>query len=826
VSAVQDAALARTWGSPATLRGFLGAVNHKAVGMRFIVTAFVFLLVGGVEALLMRTQLALPLLGVIGPQTYNELFTMHGTTMMFLFAVPMLEGLGSYFVPLMLGTRDMPFPRLNAFGYWAFLFGALFLHASFFVGAAPDGGWFAYVPLTRAEFSPPPGLDFWLLGVTFVEIAGVVFAIEMIVLVLKQRAPGMALSRMPLFAWTMLATAFTMLFAFPPLIVASILLELDRKVGTVFYDPTAGGDPILWQHLFWFFGHPDVYILFLPAAGIVSMIIPAFVRRRIAGYSFLVAATLITALLSFGVWVHHMYAVGLPLLTMSFFAAASLLFAVPNGIQYFAWTATIWRGATVVWRTPFLFVVGFLVIFLLGGVTGLMVAITPFDWQVHDSFFVVAHFHYVLIGGVVFPFLAGLHYWWPKLTGRMPSEVLGRWSFWLTFVGFNATFFVQHFLGLLGMPRRVYTFLPGLGWDWWNLISTLGAYMLGAGIALFGANLVWAWIRGAPAPPDPWGGTSLEWATSSPPPPYNFRTLPSVVSREPMWDDPPQVADAVAGWTEPLVEPVEGRREVLGTTELDAEPEEVFDLPQQSHWPLWTALAVAALLLGVLIDAYWLAVLGLLAAAGSTAAWLWPSSRRHGITTGSPRDRVRAGARPVGWWGSIVTLGALASGYGALVASYLYLRAANDEWPPEGVSRPALGVPLLLALLLLGSAGAVVLARMSAARGGSILLGGALSLAAVLGAAAVAVGAFEAAGLELGVSDHVYGSLFHVLLASAGALLVAGLCVLLAAAARAFGGHFDGGAHLTVAVASHLWLFGVGAALTLLALLYLVPYAW
>ena len=828
MSAPAHVALTRAWDTPSTLRGFLGAVNHKAVGMRFIVAAFVFLLIGGAEAVLMRLQLALPLLGVLGPQTYNELMTMHGTTMMFLFAVPMLEGLGSYFVPLMLGTRDMPFPRLNAFGFWCFLFGGLFLHASFLVGQAPDTGWFMYTPLTREEFTPHLGADFWLLGVTFVEIAGLVFAIEMIVLVLKQRAPGMALSRMPLFPWSMLATAFIMLFAFPPLIVGSILLELDRKVGTLFYDPGGGGDPLLWQHLFWFFGHPDVYILFLPAAGIVSTIIPTFVRRPISGYTFLVAATILTALLSFGVWVHHMYATGLPLLTLSFFAAASVLFAIPNGMQYFSWLATIWRGATVVWRTPMLFVAGFLVIFLLGGVTGVMVAVVPFDWQVHDSFFVVAHFHYVLIGGVVFPFFGGLHYWWPKLTGRMPSETLGRWAFWLMFAGFQLTFFVQHFLGFFGMPRRVYTYLPGLGWDVWNLISSAGAIVLAAGVGVFAVNLVRAWARGPAALDDPWGGGTLEWATTSPPQQYNFAQIPVVRSREPLWDEPlPEAtATALSGWTEPLVDPVDGRREVLGTSELDAEPEEVYDLPQQSYHPLWTALGVAVLLLGILVDAYWLAVAGLLAALAAWIGWMWPSSARIGITTGSPREGARAAPRPAGWWGSVLTLGALASGYAALVASYLYLRAGNDEWPPGDAGAPGLGLPLLLAALLAGGGGAALLARVAARRGRRFPLAGVLGLSVLLGGAALALIAIAGGRVEIAPDEHVWGSLHVVLLGAAGVIVAAAVVCAMLAAARAWAGHVDAQRHLAVTIAVHVWLFAAATSLVLLATLYLTPRAW
>ncbi len=444
--------LTRTWASPPGIAGWLSAVTHKQIGTRYITTAFVFFLVGGIQALFMRIQLGTPENTFLDPAVYNQIFTMHGTTMMFLFAVPILEGFGNYLVPLMIGTRDLPFPRMNAFGYWCFLFGGLFLYSSFLAGAVPDDGWFAYVPLSSDEFSPGLNMDFWLLGITFVEISGIAAAIELIVAIFKQRAPGMSVNRMPLFVWNILVMGFMIVFGFPPLIAGSVLLESDRTFGTHFFNASQGGDPLLWQHLFWIFGHPEVYIMLLPAVGMVSMIVPTFSRRPIVGYIWVALAAVAIGFVSFGLWVHHMFAVGIPLLAMSFFTAASLMITIPSGVQIFAWIATIWSGRGLVLRTPFLFVLGFFVNFILGGFTGVMVAVVPFDWQVHDTFFVVAHFHYVLIGGVVFPLFGGLYYWLPKMTGRLLDERLGQLNFWLVFIGFNLTFFPMHLSGLWGMP--------------------------------------------------------------------------------------------------------------------------------------------------------------------------------------------------------------------------------------------------------------------------------------------------------------------------------------------------------------------------------------
>src|SRR5215211_2498634 len=471
------ARLSRTWGTASGPIGALSTVDHKIIGRRYLITTFLFLFLAGLAAVAMRLQLAQPESKLIGPDLYNQLFTMHGSTMMFLFAVPVMEAFAIYLVPLMVGTRNIAFPRLNAFSYWIYLFGGCFLWISFLLNIGPDVGWFAYVPLSGPEFSPGKRADTWAQMITFTEVAALAVAVEIIVTVFKQRAPGMSLDRIPVFVWSMLVTSFLVLFAMPAVMVASTTLILDRLVGTHIYNPAEGGDALLWQHLFWFFGHPEVYIIFLPGTGMVSAIVVTFARRPMVGYLLAVLSLIATGFLSFGLWVHHMFTTGLPQLGASFFTATSMLIAVPSGIQIFCWIATLWDGRPV-FRTPLLFVLGFIVIFVIGGLSGVMVASVPLDSQVHDTYFVVAHFHYVLIGGAVFPLMGAIYYWFPKVTGRMLSERLGKWNFWLAFIGFNVAFFPMHVLGLQGMPRRVYTYLPEMGWGPLNRLASVGALIL------------------------------------------------------------------------------------------------------------------------------------------------------------------------------------------------------------------------------------------------------------------------------------------------------------------------------------------------------------
>jgi len=612
--------LERLWARPPGFVGWLSAVNHRAVGARYIVTAGIFFLLAGIQALVMRAQLAQPGLELLTPEQYNQFFTMHGSTMMFLFAVPMMEGIGIYLIPLMIGARDMAFPRLNAFGYWVYLIAGTTLYIGFFFGHAPDAGWFNYPPFSSTAYSPGVGIDFWVTTITFIEVAALVAAVEILVTILKVRAAGMSMGRAPLFVWSQLIMAIMIIFAMPPLILASVMLGLDRMVGSHFFNAAAGGDPVLWQHLFWIFGHPEVYIILIPALGIVSAVITIFARRPIIGYTPIVASMVAIGFLSFGLWVHHMYAVGLPIMGLNFFAAASMMIAIPSGVQIFCWLATVWKGKPVL-AAPMLYVLGFIFIFVLGGLTGVMVASVPFDWQVHDSHFIVAHMHYVLVGGVVFPLLAGFHLWYPKVTGYMLSERLSRWAFWIIFISFNVTFFPLHELGFRGMPRRVYTYLPDLGWGNLNLLATVAAFGLGIGFLIFLINLLWSPIRGRRAGPDPWGGDTLEWATESPPPLYNFAVLPVVHGRYPLWEP--------AGLTDPriqgmeLYDPEHPQRETLSTTIMDGEPHYRRPLPGPNIWPLGLALGLAVAAIGSMID-LWFVPFGAVLAFIAMVGWLRP----------------------------------------------------------------------------------------------------------------------------------------------------------------------------------------------------------
>ena len=817
-------ALQRAWESPPGLGGWLKAVNHKQIGTRFIVTGFVFLLLGGVQALMMRTQLAQPNSGVLGPDIYNQLFTMHGTTMMFLFALPIVEGFGMYLLPLMLGTRDLPFPRLNAFGYWCLLFGGIFLYSSWLFGLAPDGGWFAYPPLTGPEFSPGQRMDFWLLGISFVEIATILGAIELIVLILRQRAPGMSISRMPIFAWSILAASALIVVAFPPLVAATVMLELDRLIGTRFFEAAAGGDPLLWQHLFWIFGHPEVYVMFLPAAGVVSMIIPTFARRPLVGYEYVVAATVAVGFLSGGLWVHHMFATGLPFLSMGFFAAGSMLIAIPNGVQTVAWVATLWRG-NVVWSTPLLFVIGFLAIFVAGGITGIMVAAVPFDWQVHDSFFVVAHFHYVIIGGVLFPVFAGLHYWLPKATGRMLGEKLGRTTFWLMFVGFNVAFLPMHWLGLWGMPRRVYTYRDDVGWGDWNLVSTVGAYMFALGVVLFVVNVVLSLRRGADAGDNPWNAGTLEWDTASPPPPYNVAALREAPSREPLWESPPG--------TLLLAGDPRGRREVLQTSMIDARPEAVVRVTSGSYAPLAAGVGLIGFFGGLLLKMPPLSVAGVVLTMAAIIAWSWPTGEKQAVgpSHGEPEDDTdRDGlaveehsGRPIGRLGVVLGVTVLASFQLSLVSSYGYLRFNTNPWPPTGLPLPDLVLPGLAAAILVVSALAAVAVVRTARARRSGLLAAALTVLLITGAAFVAVAVTDVATAGMPPDAHAYASLFYVLHGSQIVFASGGLIAIAVLLARALLGHFADARHSGVHLVTLYWAFVVLSGLVTLATVALGP---
>ena len=614
--------LSRAWGAKSGLIGWLSDVDHKAVGRRYIFTAFVFLALAGSAAALMRLQLARPESQLIGPDLYNQLFTMHGTTMMFLFAVPVMQAFAVYLAPLMVGTRNIAFPRLTLFSYYVYVLGGLMIWVAFLMNIGPDVGWFAYTPLSGPQFSPGKRSDIWAQMITFTEVSSLAVAVSVIVTVFKQRAPGMTLDRIPLLVWAMLVTSFLIMFAMPAVMLASTMLILDRLVGTHFFNYAEGGDTLLWQHLFWFFGHPEVYIIFLPGTGFVSQIVGPFSRRPVFGYLPLVLALVATGFLSFGLWVHHMFATGLPQLGASFFTASSMLIAVPSGLQIFCWIATLW-GSRPVLATPMLFVLGFLFIFVLGGMTGVMVASVPIDLQVHDTYFVVAHFHYVLIGGAVFPLLGAVYYWFPKITGRLMSERLGKWNFWTAFIGFNVAFFGMHILGLMGMPRRVYTYQPDLGWGPLNMVSTAGALLLAASFGLFFINALVSMRSGAPAGNNPWGAGTLEWATPSPPPVYNFARYPIVRHREPLWAEGDELPVAHGLMV--------SQRELLITTLTEARPDLREGTPDGSIWPFIAALAVAV---AFICSIFWAiaAVWGSALVGVTLIGWFWPKSVTEDVT--------------------------------------------------------------------------------------------------------------------------------------------------------------------------------------------------
>jgi cytochrome c oxidase subunit I len=615
---VDDPRLAReleqTWRVPHGIIGWFSVVDHRTIGLRYIVTAFGFFIVAGILAALMRIQLAVPNNHFLGPDLYNQVFTVHGTMMMFLFAVPIMQALGVYLVPLMVGTRNIAFPRLNTFSYFVYLFGGVMLCVTMLVNSAPDVGWFAYVPLAGPDYTPGKRADFWAQLITFTEVSGLAVAVELVATIFKTRAPGMTLNRMPLFVWAMLIMAFMVIFAMPSVVTGSTFLLLDRLVGTHFYNPAEGGDALLWQHLFWFFGHPEVYIIFVPALGIVSSIIATFTRRPVFGYTAMVIALVATGFIGFGLWVHHMFATGLPQLGLTYFTAASMIIAIPSGVQIFCWIASLWRGRPR-FDTPLLFVLGFIAIFVLGGLSGVTLASLPFDLQVHDTYYVVAHFHYVLLGGAVFPLIGGIYYWFPKMTGRMMSDRLGRWNFWVLFLGFNITFFPMHILGIQGMPRRVYTYPAEMGWGTLNLVASAGALLLVVGGALFVYNVVRSRAAGAPAGDNPWDADTLEWSVSSPPPVYNFLHIPVVEGRNAVWD---RSADA------PIVTGLgSDRREVLVSDVIDAEPSNTCTYPEPTIWPFLAAVVTSAFFITSIFTA-WAVPVFALPLTVVLIGWFWP----------------------------------------------------------------------------------------------------------------------------------------------------------------------------------------------------------
>jgi cytochrome c oxidase subunit 1/cytochrome c oxidase subunit I+III len=613
--------LERVWLPRPGVLGWLTTVDHKRIGLLYFWTTLVFFAAGGAEALLMRTQLARPEEGVVGPETYDQLMTMHGVTMIFFFIIPMTTGaFGNYLVPLMIGARDMAFPRLNALSYWIFLGAGVFVYSSFLLHAAPNAGWFDYVPLAQKRYDGGLNIDFYALGLIFNGIASTIGALNLIVTIFKLRAPGMSWNRMPLFCFAMLAASLSLIFALPALTTDCIFLELQRKAGFHFFDVAHGGDPLLWQHLFWIFGHPEVYIIVLPAFGIATSIIPTFARRRMVAFPLVAMAELLVAFIGFGVWAHHMFATGLQTSVLVFFAAASMMVVIPSTIQIYAWLMTVNLG-TPVFKAPLMFIGGFITFFVIGGLSGIMFAAIPFDQASTDTYFVVAHFHFIIFGAAVFPLLGGIYYWFPKVAGRMYNEPLAQASFWFTFVGTSLTFFPMHIVGLLGMTRRIYTYQHGLGWNTYNLLETIGGYILAAGLLMIAVNLVWSARRGLPAGRDPFDGGTLEWTTTSPPPHYNFAVIPTVTSPYPNWDLADREEDVRRLERNELV--LAGGHETPSTTVNDAALSEIAHMPSESAAPITLAL-VLSLAFALLLTTHYVETAVLLGVAALVlAAWHW-----------------------------------------------------------------------------------------------------------------------------------------------------------------------------------------------------------
>ncbi|MBA2270453.1 MAG: cytochrome c oxidase subunit I, partial [Chthoniobacterales bacterium] len=654
----QEARLAKVWETPKGWR-YWSAVNNTVVGVWYTATAFSFFAFGGILALLIRIQLAVPGNDFLSAEMYNQVFTVHGSVMMFLFAIPVFESIAVIFLPQMLGARDLPFPRLSAFGYWCFLLGGIFLSGSIFFNAAPRGGWFMYPPLT-STYQSGIGADMWLLGFSFIEIAAIAAAVELIVGTLKCRPPGMRINLIPLYGWYVLVAAAMVLFAFPPLIAGSMLLELERAFHWPFFNPSGGGDPLLWQHLFWLFGHPEVYIIFLPSIAMVAMIVPTFAQRPIVGYTWVVLAAVGTGFLSFGLWVHHMFTTGLPGVSLGLFSAASEAVAIPTGVQIFCFIATLAAGR-LVRSVPMLYTLGGIAIFILGGLTGVMVALVPFDFQAHDTFFVVGHLHYVLIGGAVFPIIAGCYYFFPLIQGKALSDRLGKIAFWFIFAGFNIAFLPMHFTGLRGMPRRVFTYPADLGFDLLNMMSTIGAFILGAGLAIVAWDIIRPKGKQPYAKRNLWNAGTLEWLPKMPPGSWSVRSIPEIDSRYPLWQQENFVRDVDQGRFY-LPDAEEGKRETLVTSVIDAKPEQCLRLPGPSFIPALAAVTMGGFFILGTFYLWTPALISAVIAIGVILYWLWvgtawiPEKEEKNVGLGLTLPIYRSGPASVGWWAMFITM--------------------------------------------------------------------------------------------------------------------------------------------------------------------------
>lgn len=790
---------------------WLNTVDHKRVAMLYGVTALFFMAVGGIEAMLIRIQLYSPDNHFLSAYAYNEAFTMHGSTMIFLVLMPLELGFFSnFFVPLLIGARDVAFPRLNALSFWIFLVGAIFMHLGWLwpQGGLPDAGWFGYANLTERIYSPGRNIDFWVVSLLILGVSTVLTSLNFFVTIVTMRAPGMTFLRMPMFVWSILVTVILALLAFPPLTVGLTFLALDRFFGTHFYLATVGATPILWQHLFWLFGHPEVYIMALPAFGMMSEVVPAFSRKPLFGYPMMAYSLVLIAFLSYGVWGHHMFATGMGPVADSAFAVTSMLIAIPTGIKIFSWIATIWGGSLRM-TTAFYFALGFILEFTMGGLSGIMHATPPVDLQQTDSYFVVAHFHYVLFGGVMFGILAAFYYWFPKITGRMLNETLGKIQFWLTVIGFNGTFFPMHILGVWGMPRRIYTYGAGMGWTGLNRFETVCAFILGLAFLVMYINFVWAWFRGEEASADPWDGRGLEWSVPSPPPAYNFAVVPTVRSRDAFWalkyGSAGSRSAAAYAWGAPLV----------------IEPEEPIHMPAPSFFPILLAMALGLAALGLMVG-WWRVVeigLGIVIICAIGLGFEYPT---YGEETEQTREAVSAGVdvRKVGVW---CFIGSESVFFASLIATYMVYKGRNIG----GLGAGILEIPLtsFSTFILLMSSLLMVLALAAIERGDRIwtrvwLLGTACFGLIFLGGQAYEFTHFYHEGLAF--QSNLFSQCFYTLVGFHGAHVAIGVLWLSVLAIAAFMNRLDRPRALSVELAGLYWHFVDIVWVVIFTLVYLM----
>ena len=809
VQRAQEERLLKAWKTPEGWR-YWSEVNNSAVGLWYTTAAFGFFLFGGVLALLLRIQLAVPNNHFLSADRYNQFFTLHGSVMMFLFAVPIFEAFSIMVLPQMLGGRDLPFPRLSAYGFWSFILGGVFFCGSIFFNAAPQGGWFMYPPLTTT-YQPDIGADIWLLGLSFIEIAAIAAAVELIVGVLKCRPPGMRINLIPLYSWYFLVAAAMVLFAFPPVIAGSLLLELERALQWPFFDPARGGDPLLWQHLFWLFGHPEVYIIFLPSIALVAMIVPTFARTPIVGYGWIVLAAVGTGFLSFGLWVHHMFTTGLPGISLGLFSAASEAVAIPTGVQIFCFLATLLVGR-VTTSVPLLYVFGGLTTFVLGGLTGVMVALVPFDLQAHDTFFVVGHLHYVLIGGALFPVVAGFYYFFPLVNGKQLSEKLGRVAFWLMFIGFHITFLPMHLTGLRGMPRRVFTYPADLGFDALNLTSSLGAFILAAGLAVF----VWDVCRSKGKQPlaerNPWDAGTLEWLAEMPGKPWGVRSIPEIDCRYPLWDQPHFMRDVDQGRFY-LPDAEEEKRETLITSTIDAQPLQCLRVPGPTFVTFFAAMFTGGIFIFSTFHWWWLAAISGVLALGAVVVWLWtgtafiPEKEVKDVGLGLRLPLYASGPASVGWWAMCITMLGDITAFVALVFGYFFYWTSHADFPPDPLPGPGVFWPTISGVLLLGAWALTLLARRWNKRDHAVSFYVGLLLAAALavaGGVALLAGPW---GTGLDPTRHVYPAMVWVLVLWTALHVAVGVIMQLYCLARRLAGRMTACYDINITNVALYWHF-------------------